>query len=137
MTDSTLVSQPADLSKGRDSRIVPVEVVEKPIQAEVVARAAAKKILGDRPLWATPLSIVRRGSSIGRLTDDITASGVVINWSGEYRFTPWSDFQGIESISQDYWTVMNLLNKFGQVAALDLIQLAIEEFQANEDYFIS
>lgn len=116
---------------------VPVEVVDEPIQAEIIARAEAKKILGDRPLWVTPLSIVRRGQSIGRLTEDLTDSGVVINWSGEYRFTPWSEFQGIESISQDYWTIMNLLNKFGQSSALDLIQLAIEEFQASEDYCIS
>lgn len=144
MTDSTLVLQPADLSKGRDSRIgcpdsaasfvpVPVEI-DKPIQAEVAARAAAKKILGDRPLWVTPLSIVRRGRSIGRVTDDITDKGCVINWDGDYKFTTWQEFQGVESISQEYWQVMNLLNKFGQVKALDLIQLAIEEFQANEDY---
>ncbi|MGL5061892.1 MAG: hypothetical protein ACRC62_18130, partial [Microcoleus sp.] len=75
---------------------VPVEVVE-PIQAEVSARVEAKKILGDRPLWVTPLSIVRRGQSIGRVTDDITDRGCVINWDGDYKFTTWQEFQGVES----------------------------------------
>ncbi len=116
---------------------VEVEVVDEPIQAEILARAEAKKILGDRPLWVTPLSIVRRGQSIGRVTDDITDKGCVINWDGEYKFTTWQEFQGVESISQEYWQVMNLLNKFGQPIVLDLFKFALDEFNANADYCAS
>lgn len=112
----------------------------RPVQASPTHEAQARAIMGDRPLWATIMSMLWRfgpdgDRQLGKISE-LDADICQVDWpTGPERYT-WEEFGAarIYHCTEHYRAIKSAFDAMDQSLVLDMLQMVFEEAKADEDY---